>query len=1089
MTNWKRFTQRDCPVCDGVRKDCRQNLSTNLIHCRHTEANPIDYKFIKKDTLSFGVWGYQADIDEWNQAKREEWREQREREKQAEKKRHERSLSPSERDREIRKILNQLTLSDLHRQQLKQRGFTDKQIEAANYRSVTQWQKLDFAVSNRLAGTNRSGNGLTNNNDGVLIPITDVNGFYVGFQLRKDNPDDGNKYVWLSNEAKSTKLQNGELPLAVYKPSKLSDDGVATEITFLDEPEKVYKPSKLVVVGLTEGTGFKPYRASLRLGIPTIGASGGDFSPEILKESLEQLGAELVILYPDAGSLTNPNVLNQYRKLFNLLLSWGYSVAVAWWGQFEKSDGDIDEISDEKLQAIAYLSVDEFLAKTPNKKQKQQKGIWSLKNLVEKLKTLTPRAKPIGFGKTEPTEPPLFDNQSRKYKKDERIDTWINSKAKNLLDISPTATGKSFDTGRLRPSMFNGEIDEIIYVTTDPRNVSTETLKDWPVVEGRHNGLTYNGLGELRRRKSDDQPLVVDPNCFRPKTLEVLASKNISNATDKSLICKGCPQFEKCSNGIGRYNYLGQRRETLLQSRKVMHPSSLPDPSEYDYSRTRISWEESENSFNTTKTVKAIVEDVKAVIVALSEDLELSQSFNPLLNKLKRLFDSKQPSRFGWTGQQLKDELLSLLPSEIDYDGLAALLKPDLSFLNPVAEYGENIENLPPSLKKRFSAKDQDLASKASTDVNKNWLFNFIDALTGKPGTYLSLAYGELTISFPDERLKAIARAAAKNIFLSATESPKLLESRLGESVEVIECESKKPDNITFTQVIDLGKMGQQRGQQQSSRANAIIAHYKTTRGESNVATIRFKRHSKDDPDALNHFVHSQGTNAVEGKTTLAIDGVPCPNLESLKHDYAVTTGKDPEKNTEDFERYANHRINSIIKQEIGRIRANRYPDQQFEVIFLTNHDLSWLGLVNQVTAREITPDAESKTERFKRLVSEAVNQLIESGKKVTQTAVSHLTGYSQQYISQFKKLLQMLIEFFKAKVVKNSDPLDSSSDLGFLGKNYLPLVEKNELLTEFGMVLDIYPQSDWLALWEFLPDETRVSLLAQIFALCEVAA
>lgn len=138
--------------------------------------------------------------------------------------------------------------------------------------------------------------------------------------------------------------------------------------------------------------------------------------------------------------------------------------------------------------------------------------------------------------------------------------------------------------------------------------------------------------------------------------------------------------------------------------------------------------------------------------------------------------------------------------------------------------------------------------------------------LLGVPGGYFSLAYKELTVSFPDEKLKAIARATGKNIFLSATESQKLLESRLGDQVEVIECESVETNNITFTQVTDLGKMGQQRGKHQTSRANTIIAHYKTTRGDKNVATIRFKRHSKNDPETLNHFVHSQGTNAAQGK-------------------------------------------------------------------------------------------------------------------------------------------------------------------------------------------------------------------------------
>lgn len=1078
MNNWKRFTRLDCPVCDGARKDCRQNLQSGLIHCRHTEANPSDYLFRGQDSLGFGLWAYQADAEQWNQAKREEWQQQREREKQAQKQQHRRSLSPKERDREIRKILSQLILSDSHRQQLKTRGFTDSQIDSSNFKSVTQWQKLDFPVSNRLAGTNKNGDKLNNQTDGILVPVPNEDGLFTALRVYnpKSKENGHGKYLWLSSASRGVKAhhQNGENPIAVYWPDELK------------HTDKI---------GLCEGLEFKPALAANRLGYPVIGFSGSNFtlSPETTQIAIESIQRKLtahkessdselaIILLADGGSVKNQQVFQPYLKTLDLIQLWGYPASVAWWEQFEKSDGDIDEIPDEKLEAISYLKVDEFLSLAPYSNKATSKNAWSFKKLVSQIKGLASRVKPVGFGKTEPIEPPLI--VSLKYRKHERIDTWIKSEAKNLLDISSTGEGKSFDFGRLKPEMFDG-IDTIIYVTNDPRNVSTETLKDWPVVEGRHNGLTYNSLGELRRRKNDQQPLAVDPNCYRPKTLEVLASKNIRNATDKSLICKGCPQFEKCSNGIGRYNFLGQRRKALSQLVKVIHSYALPDPSEHDYSRTLIGWEESENSFNTTKTVKVTSEDVKAVIVALveSEDIELLHRFSPFLNKLKKLLEAKQPSRYGWSGQQLKDELLPLLPKQIDYDDLALLLKPDLSFLNPVAEYGENIENLSPTVRKRFSLKDDDLAEVASSDVLKDWLFNLIDALNGHG--YLSLAYQELTVSFPDERLIAIARATAKNIFKSATESPKLLESRLGESVEVVSCESFKTDNITFTQLIDLGKMGQQRGQRQQQRANAIIAHYKTTRGDKNIAVIRFKRHSKDDPNALNHFVHSQGTNAAEGKTTLIIDGLPCPNLESLKHDYAVTTGNFPSCESEDFKQYVNYRINSIIKQEIGRNRANRYPDQQFEVIFLTNHDLSWLGLVNQVKAREITPDAESKTERIERLISEAVTQLMSEGKKVTQTAVSQLTGYTQQHISRLKKLLILLINNHKAKCVKNSDPPDN---FVYLASEYLPLAEKNELLSVLDLTLSIYPQSNWLILWEFIPDQTRVSLLTQIFALCEV--
>ncbi len=168
----------------------------------------------------------------------------------------------------------------------------------------------------------------------------------MAWQLRLDNPDDDNKYLWAAGARSRTPrptshLQNGELPLAVYKPSIVKKTGV---------------------VGLTEGIGFKPHIASERLGITIIGAAGGNFasSPQTLSAYLQSRTLVEVIFYPDAGVLVNKQVFNTCVKTIELIESWGYQVKVAWWQQFEKSVGDIDEISDEQIEAIEYLSPQQF---------------------------------------------------------------------------------------------------------------------------------------------------------------------------------------------------------------------------------------------------------------------------------------------------------------------------------------------------------------------------------------------------------------------------------------------------------------------------------------------------------------------------------------------------------------------------------------------------------------------------------------------------------------------------------------------------------------------------------------------------------
>ncbi|QLE46683.1 hypothetical protein FD723_41590 (plasmid) [Nostoc sp. C052] len=62
---------------------------------------------------------------------------------------------------------------------------------------------------------------------------------------------------------------------------------------------------------------------------------------------VEALGqTSKVVLCPDAGSLSNSHILNNYKKIIDELTSKGYLTDVAWWGQLEKSkQPDIDELS------------------------------------------------------------------------------------------------------------------------------------------------------------------------------------------------------------------------------------------------------------------------------------------------------------------------------------------------------------------------------------------------------------------------------------------------------------------------------------------------------------------------------------------------------------------------------------------------------------------------------------------------------------------------------------------------------------------------------------------------------------------------
>ena len=378
MSNNFVYLKGNCPICQGNRTDCRQSVSTNLYHCRDANANPLNYIQRGSDPHGFFMWADKADCDSFQEEKSQQYREQRLREQEDRLKAlalersaiSAASLPVQERHQEYNeKLLAQLTLSTEHRDSLLLRGLTDEQILSGGYRTVTKWQSLHTPINDRLAGIKQGGRSMLNGNSGILCPIKDVNGHYVAAQIKCDS--DGS-YRWLKGDKNlapqpTSHLPNGELPLAVY--------GQATSVDVV--PVRVVTP-QVGIVGITEGTSFKPHLAHQRLNIPIIGAAGGNWatSASTFKETLLALNAKVVRLFPDAGMLTNKTILDNYLQAIDIAKGEGYQVEVAWWGQVNKSDGDIDEISAEKIAEIKYITCEEFfkMDQVPKPKDKRPVG-------------------------------------------------------------------------------------------------------------------------------------------------------------------------------------------------------------------------------------------------------------------------------------------------------------------------------------------------------------------------------------------------------------------------------------------------------------------------------------------------------------------------------------------------------------------------------------------------------------------------------------------------------------------------------------------------------------------------------------------
>ena len=381
MANFTLYNKRngECPTCGDTSGKCRTTSDHRgeLILCMNLAGEPKDsiidgYKCLG-DTKD-GMWAkfVPDNTTEWTQQQREEWRRERElirREREEEeKKRQSESLLLEERDKQYRKLLSELSLNDKDKKDLTRRGFTKEQIKRCGFKSVDQWQKLKEQYSHLLPGINITGDGL-NTQAGYLCPVKNADGLIVAMQVRlrgvggKGEPQDKGgtqkgkgRYRWLTSKTK--KRPHGQTPHVHPQGKK-------------ELPLLVRYPLATIKrqIAICEGMGAKPHLVAERLGIPVISASGGQFasSPLTLEESLEKVAQKCfpnkenieLVIYPDAGDVQNRQVMRRWGKTGELLKELKWEFKIAWWGQVEKSNSDIDEL--DNLGKIKHIGLADFV--------------------------------------------------------------------------------------------------------------------------------------------------------------------------------------------------------------------------------------------------------------------------------------------------------------------------------------------------------------------------------------------------------------------------------------------------------------------------------------------------------------------------------------------------------------------------------------------------------------------------------------------------------------------------------------------------------------------------------------------------------
>jgi hypothetical protein len=224
---------------------------------------------------------------------------------------------PQTLDRIYRALLDELSLSPAHTQNLHQRGLSEAQIERGRYRSLPQKGREDLAhklvyrfgteVCRQVPGLYEKHPGCWSvaGASGTLVPVRDVEGRVVALKVRADDAGEGPKYTYLSSMK-----YDGPGP------------GTQVHIPLRDSPGST-------LARLTEGE-LKADIATALSGILTVSAPGVSSWRQAL-EVLKALGTTKVHLAFDADAKNNEHVARALSEAYRTLKERGFEVALEMW--------------------------------------------------------------------------------------------------------------------------------------------------------------------------------------------------------------------------------------------------------------------------------------------------------------------------------------------------------------------------------------------------------------------------------------------------------------------------------------------------------------------------------------------------------------------------------------------------------------------------------------------------------------------------------------------------------------------------------------------------------------------------------------
>jgi len=733
----------------------------------------------------------------------------------------------------------------------------------------------------------------------------------------------------------------------------------------------------------------------------------------------------------------------------------------------------------------------------------------------------------------------------------------------DILDSSGTGTSKSYDAGLAEPESL--DVDRLWYFSQDHRNPTTPTVEanytDMPV---RNNGMVVDGSRRtalnnpfVRWPAARETP-TLPGNCFRTETFHALVNKGyqLEIGTEASLnpICQTCHVAANCMGrgdatpGPG-HSFRSDRRYAFASSRLRASIDSAPnaadlEPKQDDESgleknplgsqsptegdppaalshRNAAILDEAMRQLKPFNLVEAHLSDFDQVWAELeSLRLDLHLQLQPLRLALRPILKGEvKPTKetyHGWSDTAIRQALGQIPEKIVDIINQLELIKPNFQSLltepdsfNKDGVAARDRQNVSNGTSKRVRDAVRQNSYREMLEKLQSlasfWLVPLLKVWGKLERGSFRIKHGVLSIMTHNPRHAEVLKAMKWVVYQDATALREYLGLYLGidpTSIVQVEPSQAAYNNLQIVQVTGLGLVGHDRTG--SLKARLEVLRLMLKQRHPDIAFIDYKEYALMFEGDGWWFNHNRGSNEYLSRGALASFGIPYQDIGSLQMIYITLTGDySVSRESPGFSAFVQWQASAEIAQCVGRLRANRRPDDavtyyscaDFELSFL--HDYYPGATITSQAAFSIASSAGTATEQSHHHIQSAILELLqETGmalEKLTQVAAAAKAGVSQSRISQvatkyggwkaYKKLLAVVFNSIY-RGANNSDPLDEEQE--FIAKTYLPLAASEPAPDAVQAVVDCFQVYGWRVFQAIVAAtsvETRGRLLAALLS------